>query len=71
MKAEELDRKFDDSEDIIEYLNLSTIKKPGLEQKEINFSFPSAVFSFLLKLSYFFLVALLIKLLELSLKGRH
>ena len=54
MKAEELDRKFDDSEDIIEYLDLSTIKKPGLEQKKINLSFPSDVFSFLLKLSYFF-----------------
>ena len=41
MKAEELDKKFDEGEDIIKYLDLSTIKRPGLEQKEINISFPS------------------------------
>ena len=41
MKAEELDKKFDEGEDIIEYLDLSTLKKPGLEQKEIKISFPS------------------------------
>ncbi|MGF1540739.1 MAG: type II toxin-antitoxin system BrnA family antitoxin [Pleurocapsa sp.] len=40
MKAKELDKKFDDGEDIVEYLDLSTIKKPGLEQQEINLSFP-------------------------------
>ncbi len=28
MKAEELDKKFDEGEDIIKYLDLSTIKKP-------------------------------------------
>lgn len=41
MKAKELDKKFDDGEDILEHLDLSTIKKPGLESKEINLSFPS------------------------------
>ncbi len=41
MKAEELDKRFNDGEDIIEYLDLSTIRKPGLEQKEINISFPA------------------------------
>lgn len=41
MKAKELDKKFDDGEDILEHLDLSTIKKPGLEPKEINLSFPS------------------------------
>ena len=40
MKATELDKKFNDGEDIIEYLDLSTIKRPGLEQKEINLNFP-------------------------------
>ena len=41
MKAEELDEKFDNRENIIEYLDLSTIKKSGLESEEINLSFPS------------------------------
>ena len=40
MKAEELDKKFDGGEDIIEYLYLSTLRKPGLEQQKINLSFP-------------------------------
>ena len=41
MKAEELDKNFDNGEDIIEYLDLSTFRRSGLEQKEINISFPS------------------------------
>ena len=41
MKAEELDKKFDNGEDIFKHLDLSTIKKPGLESEEINLSFPS------------------------------
>lgn len=40
MKAEEFDRKFDDGEDIIEYLDLSTWKKPELEQEQVSISFP-------------------------------
>ena len=40
MKAEELDRKFDDGEDIIEYLNLSTLKRPELEREQLSVSFP-------------------------------
>ena len=40
MKAEELDKKFDDGDDIIEYLDLSTLRKPDLLPKEINISFP-------------------------------
>lgn len=41
MKAGELDRKFDDGEDVLEHLDLSTLRKPGLEQQEISLSFPS------------------------------
>jgi hypothetical protein len=42
MTAEEFDKKFDDNqEDIIEYLDLSTIKRPNLEPKRINIDFPA------------------------------
>ena len=41
MKAEELDKKFDEGEDIIPYLDLSTLKRPELEQQQVNVSFPS------------------------------
>lgn len=41
MKAEEFDQKFDEGqEDIIDYLDLSQIKRPGHEQKCINVEFP-------------------------------
>ncbi len=41
MKAEEFDKIFDDNkEDIIEYLDLSTIKRPNQESKRINIDFP-------------------------------
>ncbi|MDJ0534258.1 MAG: CopG family antitoxin [Xenococcaceae cyanobacterium MO_207.B15] len=40
MKAEELDKKFDDGEDIIEYLDLSTLKRPELESEQVNINFP-------------------------------
>ena len=40
--AKEFDKIFDDNEeDIIEYLDLSTIKRPNLEQKRINIDFPT------------------------------
>jgi len=42
MKAEEFDKIFDDNEeDIIEYLDLSKIKRPNLEPKRINIDFPT------------------------------
>lgn len=40
MKAEELDRKFDDGEDVLEHFDGSTLKRPGLEARSVTFSFP-------------------------------
>jgi len=41
MKAEDFDKKFDEGvEDIIEYLDLSQVKRPGYEQKLVNVDFP-------------------------------
>jgi len=44
MKAKDFDKKFDDNEqDIIDDLDLSTIKRPNQSQKRINVDFPSWV----------------------------
>jgi len=40
MKAEEFDTKFDNSEDITEFLDLSQARRPGYEQKRVNIDFP-------------------------------
>ena len=40
MKAEEFDQKFDDGEDVLEYLDFSTLRRPGLESKQVNVDFP-------------------------------
>ncbi len=40
MKAEELDQKFDDGEDVLEHFDLSSLKRPGLEIKRVNVDFP-------------------------------
>lgn len=40
MKANELDKKFDEGEDISEYLDLSNLRRPGQEQKRVNVDFP-------------------------------
>ncbi len=40
MKAEELDKRFDEGEDILDYFDLSTLKRPGLEQKSVDLNFP-------------------------------
>lgn len=40
MKADEFDRKFDNGEDISEYLDISKARKPGQEQKRVNVDFP-------------------------------
>jgi hypothetical protein len=40
MKAEELDQKFDDGEDVLDYFDLSTVKRPGLEIQQVNVDFP-------------------------------
>jgi CopG antitoxin of type II toxin-antitoxin system len=38
--VEELDRKFDDGESIIDFLDLSTARRPGLEPKRVNLDMP-------------------------------
>ena len=41
-KAKEFDKIFDDNkEDIIKYLDMSTIRRPNLEPKRINIDFPT------------------------------
>ena len=44
MKAKNFDKKFDDNkQDIIDDLDLTTIKRPNQKQKRINVDFPSWV----------------------------
>ncbi len=40
MKAKDLDKLFDNGEDITDYLDLSTQIRPGLKQKRVNVDFP-------------------------------
>ncbi len=40
MNAEDLDRKFDEGEDVLEYFDLSTLRRPGLEPQAIEITFP-------------------------------
>jgi hypothetical protein len=41
MKAEELDKIFDDGkEDILPYLDMSTLRHPNLDQKRVNVDLP-------------------------------
>ena len=40
IKAEELDRKFDEGEDISRFLDWSTARRPGLEQRRVNVDLP-------------------------------
>lgn len=39
--TEELDKKFDDGEDITPYLDLSKARRPGLEPRRVNVDFPA------------------------------
>ncbi len=41
MKAKEIDRKFDDGEDITSWLDLSSLRRPNLETRRVNVDFPS------------------------------
>ena len=42
MKAKSFDKKFDDNKsDIVDELDLSTIKRPNQEQKRVNVDFPT------------------------------
>ncbi|MBN9317919.1 MAG: CopG family transcriptional regulator [Devosia sp.] len=43
ISAAELDRKFDDGEDIDEYIDWSSARRPGLEAKRVNVDFPTWV----------------------------
>ena len=45
ISAEEFDRMFDDGEDISEYLDFSTVRRPGLDAKRVNVDFPGDVVS--------------------------
>lgn len=40
MKAEELDRLFDEGEDLLPHLDLSSAKRVGTQPKKINVDFP-------------------------------
>ncbi|MEJ2695041.1 MAG: CopG family antitoxin [Candidatus Sulfobium sp.] len=40
MKAKEIDKKFDDREDITKYLDMSKARRPEQEQKRVNVDFP-------------------------------
>jgi hypothetical protein len=41
MKASELDKKFDEGEDITKYLDVSRARRPGQDQKRVNVDFPT------------------------------
>ncbi len=43
LKAETLDRKFDDGDDIIEHLDLSQARRVNIEPKRVNVDFPKWV----------------------------
>ena len=40
MKAKELDKKFDEGEDISQYLDITKTRRPEQEQKRVNVDFP-------------------------------
>ena len=40
MNAEELDMQFDEDVEILEYFDLNSAKRPGLETKRVNVDFP-------------------------------
>lgn len=41
MKAKELDKKFDNNENITKYLDVSKARRPDQEQKRVNVDFPT------------------------------
>jgi hypothetical protein len=43
ISAAELDRKFDDGEDIDEYIDWSSARRPGREVKRVNLDLPSSI----------------------------
>jgi len=47
MKAYEIDKKFDENNDITEYLEISKSRRPEQEQKRVNVDFPLWMISLL------------------------
>ena len=45
MTSSELDRRFDDGEDVSDQFDWSTARRPGLESKRVNVDFPAWVVS--------------------------
>ena len=43
ISAEEFDRRFDDGEDIDEFVDWSTLRRPGLDPKRVNVDFPGDI----------------------------
>jgi hypothetical protein len=41
ISVEEFDRMFDDGEDVSDYLDWSSVRRPGLESKRVNVDFPA------------------------------
>jgi hypothetical protein len=41
MKAEELDEKFDNGEDVSAYFDLTKARRPNLEPRRVNVDFPA------------------------------
>jgi len=40
ISSEKFDEKFDAGEDVLEYCDMKSIRKPGLEKKMVNVDFP-------------------------------
>ncbi|MFZ0241384.1 MAG: hypothetical protein WAL90_07020 [Desulfobacterales bacterium] len=40
MKAKEFDKKFDDGDNILKHLDLTSANRPGRDQKRVNVDFP-------------------------------
>ena len=40
ISAEELDRRFDEGEDVLDYFDLSRARRPGLETRRVNLDMP-------------------------------
>ena len=47
MKANDIDKRFDQGKDISKYLDMSKAKRPGQEQKRVNVDFPLWMIRFL------------------------
>jgi hypothetical protein len=43
ISAAEFDKRFDEGEDVSEYLDMSTARRPNLEPKRVNVDFPAWV----------------------------